>query len=157
MPYGWFVWKNVPRTSNPKLKLQRDVINRLKKEQGVIFDELKPLRKDADKAIDKKALNDDYRKKCNEAVSVKNSGIYSRTANQIYDNFRTARDRAFKDNATMRFHRFDGTGYFQFRCRRKGSVTDGISVDEFMKGHFQDYMRCGVSNVDYIKKASHPY
>ena len=41
--------------SNPKLKLQRDVINRLKKEQGVIFDELKPLRKDADKAIDKKA------------------------------------------------------------------------------------------------------
>ena len=40
--------------SNPKLKLQRDVINRLKKEQGVIFGELKPLRKDADKALDKK-------------------------------------------------------------------------------------------------------
>lgn len=36
--------------SNPKLKLQRDVINRLKKEQCAIFDELKPLRKDADKA-----------------------------------------------------------------------------------------------------------
>ena len=36
--------------SNPKLKLQHDVINRLKMEQGAIFDELKPLRKDADKA-----------------------------------------------------------------------------------------------------------
>ena len=138
--------------SNPKLKLQRDVINRLKKEQGVIFDELKPLRKDADEAIDKKALNDDYRKKCNEAVSVKNSGIYSRTANQIYDNFRTARDRAFKDKATMRFHRFDGTGYFQFRCRRKGSNTDGITADEFMRGSFKDYMRCAVTAVDNAKK-----
>ncbi len=81
--------------SNPKLKLQRDVINRLKKEQAVIFGELKPLRKEADKALDKKALNDDYRKKCNEAVSVKNCGIYRRTADQIYANFRTARDFVF--------------------------------------------------------------
>ena len=39
--------------SNPTLKLQRDVINRLKKEQGEIFAELKPLRKDAEKALDK--------------------------------------------------------------------------------------------------------
>ena len=138
--------------SNPKLKLQRDVINRLKKEQGVIFDELKPLRKDADKAIDKKALNDDYRKKCNEAVSVKNCGIYRRTADQIYANFRTAREKAFKDNATMRFHRFDGTGYFQFRCTRKGSNTDGITVDEFMQGSFTEYMRCAVTAVDNTKK-----
>ena len=33
--------------SNPKLKLQRGVINKLKKERGEIFAELKPLRKDA--------------------------------------------------------------------------------------------------------------
>lgn len=138
--------------SNPKLKLQRDVINRLKKEQGEIFTELKPIRKDADKALDKKALNDDYRKKCNEAVSVKNCGIYRRTADQIYANFRTARDKAFKDNATMRFHRFDGTGYFQFRCTRKGSNTDGITVDEFMQGSFTEYMRCAVTAVDNTKK-----
>ena len=138
--------------SNPKLKLQRDVINRLKKEQAVIFGELKPLRKEADKALDKKALNDDYRKKCNEAVSVKNCGIYRRTADQIYANFRTAREKALKDNATMRFHRFDGTGYFQFRCTRKGSNTDGMTVDEFMQGSFTEYMRCAVTAVDNTKK-----
>ena len=138
--------------SNPKLKLQRDVINRLKKEQAVIFGELKPLRNEADKALDKKALNDDYRKKCNEAVSVKNCGIYRRTADQIYANFRTAREKALKDNATMRFHRFDGTGYFQFRCTRKGSNTDGITVDEFMQGSFTEYMRCAVTAVDNTKK-----
>ena len=99
------------------------------KEKGEIFAELKPLRKDADTKIDKKALNDEYREKCTKAISVKNCGIYSRTADQIYANFRTARDKAFKDNATMRFHPFDGTGYFQFRCTLKGSKTDGISVD----------------------------
>ena len=31
--------------SNPKLKLQKGVINKLKKEQGEIFAELKPLKK----------------------------------------------------------------------------------------------------------------
>ena len=38
--------------SNPMLKLQRSNINKLKKEQGEIFLELKPLRKDADLKID---------------------------------------------------------------------------------------------------------
>ena len=138
--------------TNPKLKLQRSIINKLKKEQGEIFLELKPLRKDADTKIDKKALNDEYRDKCNKAISVKNCGIYRRTADQIYANFRTARDKAFKDNATMRFHPFDGTGYFQFRCTRKGSNTDGISVDEFMGAKFTEYMRCAVTSVNDSKK-----
>ena len=119
--------------SNPKLKLQRGVINKLKKEQGEIFAELKPLRKDADTKIDKKALNDECREKCTKAVSVKNCGICRKTADQIYANLRTARDKAFKDNATMRLHPFDGTDYFQFRCTLKGSKTDGISVDDFWR------------------------
>ena len=50
--------------SNPKLKLERDIINRLKKERGVIFAELKPLRKAADKGIDKKDPNKAYNDKC---------------------------------------------------------------------------------------------
>ena len=100
--------------TNPMLKLQQSIINELKKEQGEIFLELNPLRKDADTKIDKKALNDEYRDKCKRAVSVKNCKIYSRTAEQIYANFRTARDKAFKDNATMRFYAFDGSGCFQF-------------------------------------------
>ena len=140
--------------SNPRLKAERAVINRLKDEQRDIFAALKPLRKDADKNIDKKALNDDYRQKCNAAVSVKNSKVYSRTAEQIYANFRTARDKAFKENATMRFHSFDGTGYFQFRCRSKDRSikVDGITVENFMTANFQEYMRCRVTSVDDTKK-----
>ena len=52
----------------------------------------------------------------------------------------------------MRFHRFDGTGYFQFRCTRKGSNTDCMTVDEFMQGNFTEYMRCAVTNVHDKKK-----
>ena len=105
-----------------------------------------------DTKIDKKALNDEYREKCMKAVSVKNCGIYRRTADQIYAKFRTARDKAFKDNATMRFHPFDGTGYFQFRCTRKGSNTDGISVDESMGAKFTENQRCANTSIDDNKK-----
>jgi IS605 OrfB family transposase len=138
--------------SNPRLKSERAVINRLKREQGEIYADLKPLRKEADGKVDKKALNDEYRDKCKQAVSVKNCGIYRRTADQIYANFRTARDKAFKENATMRFHPFDGTGYFQFRCTRKGSNTDGITVDEFMEASFTEYMRFAVQQIDTSKR-----
>ena len=136
----------------PRVKAEYAALKRLFQDSKELSAILKVIRKDADKALDKKALNDDYRKKCNEAVSVKNCGIYRRTADQIYANFRTAREKAFKDNATMRFHRFDGTGYFQFRCTRKGSNTDGITVDEFMQGSFTEYMRCAVTAVDNTKK-----
>ncbi len=136
----------------PRVQSEYAALKRLFQGSKELGAELKSIRKDADKAVDKKALNDDYRKRCNEAISVKNCGIYRRTADQIYVNFRTAREKAFKDNATMRFHRFDGTGYFQFRCTRKGSNTDGITVDEFMQGSFTEYMRCSVTNVDDTKK-----
>lgn len=139
-------------TGNKRLLAERAIINRLKKERIDIYAELKPLRKEADKSVDKKALNDAYRKKCNEAVSSKVSGVYRRTADQIYADFRTARDKAFKDNATLQFHRFDGTGYFQFRCNPKGVVTDGISVGDFMSANFDGYMRCAVQSVDNSKK-----
>jgi len=139
-------------TGNKRLLAERAIINRLKKEKGDIYAELKPLRKEADKSIDKKALNDAYRQKCNDAVSAKVSGVYRRTAEQIYANFKTAKDKASKDNATLQFHRFDGTGYFQFRCNPKGVSTDGISVDAFMSANFDGYMRCAVQSVDNSKK-----
>ena len=140
--------------SNPTLKSERAAIIRLKEERATIYTDLKLLRKDADKTMDKKALNDDYRNKCKEAVSVKNGKVYSRTAEQIYANFRTARDKAFKENATMRFHPFDGTGYFQFRCRRKGRdvKVDGISVNDLMSAAFEEYMRCSVKAIDKTNK-----
>lgn len=47
--------------------------------------------------------------------------------------FRTARDTAFKTNSQLRFHRFDGTGFFNFRFRRKGTkVEDGYFEELFL-------------------------
>ena len=138
--------------SNPVLKSERAVINRLKAERSEIFTALKPARKAADGKIDKKELNQTFRDKCNAALSVKTCGIYRDTADQIFADFQTAREKARKENATLRFHRFDGTGFYQFRFSRKGSATDGISVDEFMAAGFGTYVRCAVQSIDESKK-----
>ena len=141
-------------TGNKRLLAQRSIINRVKQERVQIYAELKPLREKADKDVDKKALNDAYRKKCNTAVSAKVSGVFSQTAGQIHANFKTARDKAFKENATLQFHRFDGTGYFAFRCKVKDKnvKVDGISVKDFMTKSFESYLRCAVQGVDESKK-----
>ena len=141
-------------TGNKRLLAQRSIINRVKQERVQIYAELKPLREKADKDVDKKALNDAYRKKCNTAVSAKVSGVFSQTAGQIHANFKTARDKAFKENATLQFHRFDGTGYFAFRCKIKDKnvKVDGISVKDFMTKSFESYLRCAVQGVDESKK-----
>lgn len=139
-------------TNNKRLKSERASINRLKSERAEIYKELKPLRKEADKEIDKKQLNDSYRAQLNEAISVRNSGIYSASAGQVLDNFKTARDRSFKENTTLKFHRFDGTGYYHFRCRRRGAKVDGISVEDFMSRNFIANPRCAVQSIDNRKK-----
>ena len=79
----------------PRVKSEYAALKRLFQGSKELSAELKSIRKDADKVVDKKALNDDYRKRCNEAISAKKCGIYRRTSDQIYANFRTAREKAF--------------------------------------------------------------
>ncbi|MDA1295897.1 MAG: zinc ribbon domain-containing protein, partial [Proteobacteria bacterium] len=140
--------------SNPKLKLQRDVINRLKKEQGVIFDELKPLRKDADKVLDTKQLNDDFRKKVNTAASVKNNGLYNPTADEVVRNFKEARQKVLSNPAKskLNIHSFDGTGYFNFRFRRKGEKQDGVWFSELFAGNSKEDRRFAILSKDESRK-----
>ena len=83
--------------SNPRLKAERAVINRLKDEQRDIFAALKPLRKDADKNLDTKQLNDDFRVKVNTAASVKNNGLYNPTADEVVRNFKEARQKVLSN------------------------------------------------------------
>ena len=52
----------------------------------------------------------------------------------------------------MRFHPFDGTGYFQFRCNPNGTAIDGISVDDFMSANFEAYLRFAVRSIDESKE-----
>ena len=118
--------------SHPLIKEANEKIRNLNAQRRELWEPLKKARKNADENIDKKALNSAFRTATNEAQQVKNTeGLNAVTANLIADYFRTARDRTFKDpNAKLQFHRFDGTGVFFFRFRRKGLNTDGVSFDE---------------------------
>lgn len=118
--------------SHPLIREANEKIRTLNTEKEELWKPLKDARKQADKHIDKKALNDAFRIATNEAQQVKNTGgLRSDTADLTTNYFRTARDRVFKDpKAKLRFHSFDGTGVFFFRFRRKGLHTDGVSFDE---------------------------
>ena len=97
-------------------------------------------------------MNDEYTRERKEAVQVKNSQIYSKTTNQIHRYFYIASSKAMKENATLRFRPFDGTGYFQFRCGRRDSNTDGITVEELLSADFDGYMRFAVQRIATSKR-----
>lgn len=114
----------------PLIQLADDKIKILKQQRGDLWAQAKEPRKEADKLIDKKAIADRFRLAVNEATRVEQSGVGANTAGAIRDYFKTSRDRAFKENATLRFHRFDGSGFFHFRFRRKGKNVDGVSCED---------------------------
>ena len=57
------------------------------------------------------------------------------TADAVMEYFKTARDRAFKSQSTLRFHRFDGSGFFHYRFRRAGANRDGVTFNELFLGN----------------------
>lgn len=117
--------------SHELIQAANATINGLKEQRRGLWESAKAARKRADQLIDKKALNDDFRQAVNEAQHVKNTGgLNANSANQVADYFRTARDKAFKEGATLRFRRFDGTGFWFFRFRTPGAKIDGISYGE---------------------------
>ena len=118
--------------SHPLIKEANEKIQALQVKRREFWAPLKEARTRADKIIDKKKLNNAFRIALNEAQQVKNTdGLNAVTANLTADYFRTARDRTFKDpRAKLQFHRFDGTGVFFFRFRRKGLNTDGVAFSE---------------------------
>ena len=82
---------------NPLIVEANNWIKKLKEERAVIYEEIKPLRKQADEGVDKKALNEQYRKSVNGACSVKNTGgLRNQTADQVRQNFTTAREQSMK-------------------------------------------------------------
>jgi hypothetical protein len=88
--------------SHPLIQQANQRIEEVKKKRRLLWEEAKPLRKKADAAIDKKLLNAEFRAAVNAAQRKENIGqISPETANQVADYFRTARDKAFKDNADL--------------------------------------------------------
>jgi transposase len=115
---------------HPLIVTANAVIDTLIAERKTLYDQAKPLRKQADEGLDKKALADQFQEAVKTARRVQQSGISSVLADQVVAYFQTAREKAFKDAATLRFHRFDGSGYFFYRFRRPGSTSDGVSFNE---------------------------
>ena len=139
--------------SHPLIKEANAIITMLKEKRKILWEAHKPIRKEASSLVDLKPLNEAFRKSLNDAVQVKNSGIYSTTANEVKNNFKIARERCFKTRSTLKFHRFDGTGYFAFRFRRDGAKTDGVYFDELFAGNTPNEKRfCFTHRDDTHKK-----
>ena len=137
----------------PENKEINQKIDELKKQRTVQWNAHKKLRTKADKLIDLKAMRDKRNDAFKEAVRVKNSGLGSQTADEVRRDFDNARDRILKNpgSGRLRFYRFDGTGYWNYRFRERGAKRDGVtwsflmSGNEALKGPFkfvaQDYSR----------------
>ena len=122
--------------SDPLIKQANVAIKALQDKRKAIYDELKPIRTEADTRVDKKALNDAFNTNVNEASQVKNTGgLYNVTAFEVQTNFKNARERSFKTGGKLRFHAFDGTGFFAFRFRRKDVNKAGVSFEELFQGN----------------------
>lgn len=121
---------------DPLVKEANNRIADLKKQRAELWKAIKPARIRADKLIDKKALNDDFKNRVNAAQRVENTdGLNGSCANEVARNFKVARDRAFKERAKLRFHRFDGTGFWFYRFREVGAKTDGVAFSSLQTGN----------------------
>ena len=138
--------------SNPRLKAERAAIKRLDTDKKAMEAELKILKKQADKLLDTKALNDKYRTECNRVKSVGESGLFSTTADAVLDYFKTAKKEAEKKSSSPKIHKFDGTGYYAIRFSRPNAKVDGISVEDLMKGNFKSNPRLKVLRTDTSRK-----
>ena len=124
---------------DPKTIIIDKNINELKKQRADLWIDLKKERKIANTLIDFEALNKNRRDAFNEAVQSRNSMLGSTTANEVKKNFDDASEKLMKKpgSGRLRFHRFDGTGYWHYRFRSNGSRTDGITFDELFEGKTQ--------------------
>jgi len=134
----------------PKVRSEYAALKRLFQTSKELYAELTPLRKAAGKLIDLKQLDDEFKLKVNAAAQVKNNGLYNPTADEVTRNFKEARKKVLANPAKskLNFHAFDGTGYFQFRFRRKGEKQDGVSFNELFVGNSKEDRRFAVTSKD---------
>lgn len=121
---------------HPLIREANREIDKLKSERKKLREKEKPLGKEADKRIDKKALNAVFNERVKAAQRVKNTGgLNGATANEVARYFKVARGRTFENpGSRLRFHGFDGTGFFFYRFRRPGENTDGVNFKELVRG-----------------------
>lgn len=100
-------------------------------ERRKLWDAIKVPRDRAKKTMDDKLIQETFNERVKVAGRVGNNpGLSADTCDEVRRNFREARVKVLKDpRSQLRFHRFDGSGYFQFRFRDKssGAKRDGVS------------------------------
>lgn len=141
--------------ADPLIKKANAIIKAHKDRRREIYSEMKSIKIEADSRIDKKTLSAKFNESVNEASRVKNTGgLYNVTAFEVQTNFKNARERSFNKNTggALRFHSFDGTGFFAFRFRRKGAKVDGISFEELFTGNTPNEQRFAFDGCDDARK-----
>ena len=139
--------------SDALIKEANAVIKALQDKRKVIYEELKPIRAEADKRVDEKALGDAFKKAINEASQAKNTGgLYSGTSDEVKTHFQNARERTLKTSGKLRYHRFNGTGFYAFRFRCKNSNKDGVSFEELFQGNKENSQRFTFTGRDESRK-----
>lgn len=122
--------------NHPTNKPVHDKIKQLKAERSELYKAIKEPGKTATAALDTSALDKAFWADVKSACRVKNSQIDSYIAIEIQRYFKTARKKAFGDRATLRFHPFDGTGFWHWRFRLsntyagKKTTADGVKWSE---------------------------
>ena len=111
-------------------------IDDLKAQRKAIGEAIKRPRNEAKALIDSKGLDADFWNNIKSACHVENSQIDANIANEIQRYFKTARQKAFADRSTLRFHSFDGTGFWHWRLRLSAKhagrkvTSDGVKWAE---------------------------
>ena len=130
-------------SSEPLIKAANEKITDLQSQRRKLWTQINPVRKRATKLIDTKALNDTFNDRVKAAQRSDNTGgLDGHTANEVYRNFREARQKVFNTpNSRLRFHRFDGTGYrfFRFRDERVQRKSDGTTYKNKTDGVTFDF------------------
>ena len=122
--------------ASPEIKDAEQTIAELKAKRSSLNAEIKKAKASVKDLIDATALTKIYRDEIRKACQVKQCQIYSQTADEIARDFATAREKALKTpRAKLQKHRFDGTGYFNFRFREKGAKKDGVRFQNLFVGN----------------------
>lgn len=119
--------------NDPETETVNKCIKQLREKRDLKRKAMEALRPKLKELIDENALNKKRSDEFNKAVRVKQSGIMRDTANEVKNNFDTARERILKnpESGRLRSHPFDRTGYWHYRF--DSVKPDGVSFEELFE------------------------
>lgn len=86
--------------------------------------------------LDMKSIKKEFYNNVKEINKSYNGKVYSLTTEKIKKNFKTAREKVLSDprKSRLNFHRFDGSGFYHFRCRQIDKSSNGAKWSDLFEG-----------------------